>query len=134
MKRVILSGLAAIVLASGAAGCGGPDQTLHNNVNSLPSPTATALPPKPDLTLKLDGLRSFEDPTLIINDELHYLFVRRDGKYSLQRIEPDQKTKLVVSLSDPNHDQSVNIDLGDFGRVYTLSYNSDFSDYQISLR
>ncbi|MEK6950034.1 MAG: hypothetical protein AABX34_07460, partial [Nanoarchaeota archaeon] len=101
-----------------------------NNVGNTSSATATALPPKPDLTLKLDDLRGLEDPTLIVNNELHYLFVRRKGAYHLQRVEPDQKTELVFQLSDPNHDISATIDLGDY-RFYTLSYNAQLSNYQI---
>ena len=132
MKKAILGGLAALVIAAGVA-CGKSDQPLPTIMNNQPSPTATATP-KADLTLKLDSLRSFEDPTLIANNELHYLFVRKDGIYHLHRIEPDQKTKLVIQLSDPNHDTSVTMDLGDYGRLYNLSYNPEVGDYQISPR
>ena len=135
MKRLILSGLAALVLGSGVVGCGNrAPQTPPNNVGNTSSATATALPPKPDLTLKLDDLRGLEDPTLIVNNELHYLFVRSNGRYRLRRIEPYEKTELVLQLSDPNRDTSLTMDLGEYGRLYNLSYNPEVGDYQISPR
>lgn len=130
MKKAIATGLAALVLAaSTAVGCGNNDQTLPNNVNNIPSLTATPHP-KSDLHLHLN---SIPDQTLIFNDSLHYLFVMRDSRYHLLRVEPDQKTEPATYIPDPNYDQTLTLNLGD-GILYNLSFNREAGDYQLSPR
>ena len=124
MKKAIMHGVERLVSVMSRAR--DPNQTEPNA-----TPSQTVQESNPDLDLRLANLRVFEDPTLVVNGDLHYFFVRRDGRYQLSSTEPDQKTLLVVSLSDPNHDQTVTMNLGD-GRIYDLAYDPEAQNYQIS--
>jgi hypothetical protein len=128
MRRAIVTGLVALVLATG---CGKQESTTPNNVANQPTQAVERAVKKADLTLNLGVMGKHLEPTLLVNDNMAYLFVRSDDAYNLVRINSDQLTDLVVKYDDPNNDKSVTMDLGD-GRTYTLAHNAESGEYHLS--
>ena len=122
MKRKILSGLAGLCL--GLATLGGCEEK-QEVVQYLEREKA-------DISLNLRALEGICDLTFIVNEKDNYLFIKDNGKYRLLRIEPSQKTALVIGYENTDNEPRT-FDLGDFN-TYLFSYNPESKNHELSVK